>query len=403
MLRRQRGGVRPATPSRARWTPRPRGPDGRAVVRPGGPARRRGRASGVARLPLDQAARRRPRRGLRRGDRPGRPGPRPGPAADPRRAAPPRRAGRRARSCSTSSPTTRPRSRSTNASASPTPRRHPRDVRAPAPDDPAVMALRRRRASCAVPQPVLGHRPLRRPGRHPDTAAGRRRRRAARSPGRCPAAAGWSPPSAVPTTPWPPSGGVRRPARAFPPAASSTAAARPARLRPLAGAGQARGTPGDEVVLTRLDHDADVRPWVQAAQARQVRVRWIDVDPATADLDPASLDEAVTERTRLVAVTGASNLLGTRPRRLRRRCPRTRRGRPWSASTASTSPPTRWSTWRPGRRPVRLLALQVPRRRTAASCGADPALLETLHPDKLAARHRRRPRALRARHRSPTS
>ncbi|MEZ5091140.1 cysteine desulfurase-like protein [Nocardioides sp.] len=70
---------------------------------------------------------------------------------------------------------------------------------------------------------------------------------------------------------------------------------------------------GDEVVVTRLDHDADVRPWVQAAEARQVTVRWVDIDPGTADLDPTSLAEAITERTRLVAVTGASNLLGTRP------------------------------------------------------------------------------------------
>ncbi len=71
--------------------------------------------------------------------------------------------------------------------------------------------------------------------------------------------------------------------------------------------------PGDQVVVTRLDHDANVRPWIQAAAAAGVEVRWIDLDPATAELDPASLDEALTERTRLVAVTGASNLLGTKP------------------------------------------------------------------------------------------
>lgn len=69
--------------------------------------------------------------------------------------------------------------------------------------------------------------------------------------------------------------------------------------------------PGDEVVVSRLDHDANVRPWIQAAESVGAAVRWIDLDPATAELgDP---EEAITERTRLVAVTGASNLLGTKP------------------------------------------------------------------------------------------
>ncbi|MEJ5945772.1 cysteine desulfurase-like protein [Pseudokineococcus basanitobsidens] len=68
---------------------------------------------------------------------------------------------------------------------------------------------------------------------------------------------------------------------------------------------------GDEVVLTRLDHDANVRPWVQAAARAGASVRWVDVDPATGELvDPLA---AITGRTRLVAVTGASNALGTRP------------------------------------------------------------------------------------------
>ena len=70
---------------------------------------------------------------------------------------------------------------------------------------------------------------------------------------------------------------------------------------------------GDEVVVSRLDHDANVRPWVQAASTAGATVRSVDLDPATADLDPGSLDAAITDRTRLVAVTGASNLLGTRP------------------------------------------------------------------------------------------
>ncbi|WJL94475.1 cysteine desulfurase-like protein [Microbacterium sp. ET2] len=70
---------------------------------------------------------------------------------------------------------------------------------------------------------------------------------------------------------------------------------------------------GDEIVVSELDHDANVRPWVQAAEARGAIVRWLPLDPATADLDLSGLDEIVNDRTRLVAVTAASNLLGTIP------------------------------------------------------------------------------------------
>ncbi|TDU83524.1 cysteine desulfurase family protein (TIGR01976 family) [Kribbella voronezhensis] len=69
--------------------------------------------------------------------------------------------------------------------------------------------------------------------------------------------------------------------------------------------------PGDEVVVTRLDHDANIRPWVQAAEAVGATVRWLAFDPATSELE--DLEPLLSERTRLVAVTGASNLIGTRP------------------------------------------------------------------------------------------
>ncbi len=71
--------------------------------------------------------------------------------------------------------------------------------------------------------------------------------------------------------------------------------------------------PGDEVVVTRLDHDANIRPWVQAAEARGVAVRWADFDPATGELPVEAVTGLLSDRTRLVAVTAASNLLGTRP------------------------------------------------------------------------------------------
>ena len=69
--------------------------------------------------------------------------------------------------------------------------------------------------------------------------------------------------------------------------------------------------PGDEVVVTRLDHDANIRPWVIAAERAGATVRWLDLDPETAELD--HIETVLSDRTRLVAVTAASNLFGTRP------------------------------------------------------------------------------------------
>ena len=71
--------------------------------------------------------------------------------------------------------------------------------------------------------------------------------------------------------------------------------------------------PADEVVVTRLDHDSNVRPWIQAAEHAGAGVRWIDFDPLTGELDLVSARAAITPATRFVAVTGASNLIGTKP------------------------------------------------------------------------------------------
>jgi cysteine desulfurase family protein (TIGR01976 family) len=70
---------------------------------------------------------------------------------------------------------------------------------------------------------------------------------------------------------------------------------------------------GDEILVSRLDHDANIRPWLQAAESAGVTARWIDFDPTTGELDIASLRELLNGRTKLVAVTAASNLIGTRP------------------------------------------------------------------------------------------
>jgi len=69
--------------------------------------------------------------------------------------------------------------------------------------------------------------------------------------------------------------------------------------------------PGDEVVVTRLDHDANIRPWVIAAERAGATVRWLDFDPETAEL--GDVGTVLSDRTRMVAVTAASNLFGTRP------------------------------------------------------------------------------------------
>ena len=71
--------------------------------------------------------------------------------------------------------------------------------------------------------------------------------------------------------------------------------------------------PGDEIVVTRLDHDANVRPWVQAAAAAGATVRWADVQLPEGDIPVATFARLISERTRLVAVSAASNLIGTRP------------------------------------------------------------------------------------------
>jgi len=68
--------------------------------------------------------------------------------------------------------------------------------------------------------------------------------------------------------------------------------------------------PGDEIVVTRLDHDANVAPWL-ALEERGAVIRWVDFHPEDGTLDLAGLARVLSERTRLVAVGYASNALGT--------------------------------------------------------------------------------------------
>ncbi len=71
--------------------------------------------------------------------------------------------------------------------------------------------------------------------------------------------------------------------------------------------------PGDEIVVSRLDHDSNIRPWIQAAEAVGATVRWAEFDVETSELTVEAVEAVLTSRTKLVAVTGAANTIGTRP------------------------------------------------------------------------------------------
>jgi cysteine desulfurase family protein (TIGR01976 family) len=69
--------------------------------------------------------------------------------------------------------------------------------------------------------------------------------------------------------------------------------------------------PGDEVIVTRLDHDANIAPWLAAAEDSGAAIRWVDIVSSDCTLDLRSLEEALNPNTRVVAFTLASNATGT--------------------------------------------------------------------------------------------
>ncbi|MGH2945578.1 MAG: cysteine desulfurase-like protein [Solirubrobacteraceae bacterium] len=83
-------------------------------------------------------------------------------------------------------------------------------------------------------------------------------------------------------------------------------------MRFSAAAGRAL-SPGDEIVCTRLDHDANVRPWLIAAERARAMVRFAEPEPETLELPASAVEDVLTVRTRWVAVTAASNAVGTVP------------------------------------------------------------------------------------------
>ena len=69
--------------------------------------------------------------------------------------------------------------------------------------------------------------------------------------------------------------------------------------------------PGDEIIVTRLDHDANISPWLMAAEDRGVTVRWLDFTPEDCTLELNSLPDLFNDKTRLLAITYASNAVGS--------------------------------------------------------------------------------------------
>ncbi len=154
-------------------------------------------------------------------------------------------------------------------------------------------------------------------------------------------------------------------------------------MRLSAAVGRTLG-PGDEVVVTRLDHDANVRPWVIAAERAGATVRWAEPDRDTLALPASAIEAVLSDRTRWVAVTAASNADGhgagarrDRGRRARgRRAGLDRRGRRLaapralaarSARTRSSAPPTSGT--------ARTSGSSAPRPRCWRSCGRTSSIV----------------------------
>jgi cysteine desulfurase family protein (TIGR01976 family) len=141
--------------------------------------------------------------------------------------------------------------------------------------------------------------------------------------------------------------------------------------------------PGDEVIVSRLDHDANVRPWVQAAARAGAAVRWAEVELPSGELPAGQYGRLLNDRTRLVAVTAASNIIGTRPDVAQITAKARAAGALSYVDGVHATP----------HGPTDMRALGADFYATSAykwsgphigAVVADPALLETLHPDKLA-------------------
>ncbi|HEY3869050.1 MAG TPA: cysteine desulfurase-like protein [Actinocrinis sp.] len=141
--------------------------------------------------------------------------------------------------------------------------------------------------------------------------------------------------------------------------------------------------PGDEVIVSRLDHDANVRPWIQAAERAGARIRWAEINVPTGELPAEQYESLVNDRTRLVAVAAASNVLGAITDLPAIAAAAHRHGALVYVDGVHATPHL----------PIDMAALGADFFATSAykwfaphigAVAADPALLEQLHPYKLA-------------------
>ena len=95
---------------------------------------------------------------------------------------------------------------------------------------------------------------------------------------------------------------------------------------------------GDEIVLSRMDHDANVEPWVLLARDHDLKIRWLPFNTESFEFDLAELDDLLGDRTRLVCVGGASNLTGT-INDVKAICAKAREAGAWSYIDAVQSAP----------------------------------------------------------------
>lgn len=95
---------------------------------------------------------------------------------------------------------------------------------------------------------------------------------------------------------------------------------------------------GDEIVLSQMDHDANIGPWLLMARDHDLKVRWLPFNTETFEFDANALDAVLTDRSKLVCVGGASNLTGTL-NDVKSLCAKARTAGAWSFIDAVQSAP----------------------------------------------------------------
>jgi cysteine desulfurase family protein (TIGR01976 family) len=152
-------------------------------------------------------------------------------------------------------------------------------------------------------------------------------------------------------------------------------------VRFAAAVGQTLGR-GDEVVVTRLDHDGNVRPWVLAAERAGATVRFAEPDRDTLALDEEHVAAVLCERTRWVAFTGTSNVVGTAPD-VAAICRRARDAGARTYIDAVAAAPHRRIDRRSWGADAVVCSAYKWYGPHVGVLSADPSLLAGLHPDKL--------------------